>query len=98
MPLLVEGWWEKSWGDTAPACWAPLSYEGPCAKRQTGVARMSTAEKQDMQRQPWLQVGRDGVLSAAQDFELNCDVRVLTAFRQWKNFVPSIFLAGWRPC
>ena len=38
---------------------------------------------------------RDGVLSAAQDFELNCDVRVLTAFGQWSFCAVSFFsLAG----
>ena len=34
---------------------------------------------------------RDGVLSAAQDFELNCDVRVLTAFGQWSFCAVSFF-------
>ena len=34
---------------------------------------------------------RDGVLSVAQDFELNCDVRVLTAFGQWSFCAVSFF-------
>ena len=36
---------------------------------------------------------RDGVLSAAQDFELNCDVRVLTAFGQWSFCAVSCFFS-----
>ena len=106
--LGFPGWWTKAYGSRVE-CWAPLDYQGPCAKRQAGLGVMSLPDKKvgaliDM---ACFFSGR----MVLQDFELNCAVSCLawifcersvqgflvcksSAVHDWPWAVDEVFLAA----